>query len=180
MPTSSDLRIAVGPPDHIAGPDDAPFTLVEYGDFESAASAEAVEEVRRVQDAMGPRLRFVFRHFPNTDRHPNSLQAAEASEAAAEQGRFWPMYRVLFEHQQALETEALLAYAKVMGLDIRAFAEALEDQRFRKRIRRDIIGGVQSGVRSTPAFFLNGVRHQGDSTAEALIAMIDSVEARFA
>src|SRR5436309_8230465 len=94
--------------DHIAGPDDAPVTLVEYGDYECPYCGMAYPIVKRAQRELGNCLRFVFRNFPLAESHPHARLAAQAAEAAAAQGRFWEMHDMLFEHQYALETEELV------------------------------------------------------------------------
>src|SRR5262249_11992757 len=99
----SRLMPPVSNADRSAGPDDAPVTLVEYGDYECPHCGSAHSIVLAVRKRMGPRLRFVFRHFPLTQIHPHAMHAAEAAEAAAEQGKFWEMHDTLFENQQALE-----------------------------------------------------------------------------
>src|SRR5207302_2345420 len=89
--------------DHIRGPDDAPVTLVEYGDFECPYCGQAEQVVRELLSSFGDDVRYVWRHLPLNDVHPNAQLAAEAAEAAAEQGRFWDMYDALLAHQDALE-----------------------------------------------------------------------------
>src|SRR5258708_31155028 len=103
--------------DHIAGPDDAPVTLVEYGDYECRYCGMAYPVVKRARQALGDELRFVFRNFPLAEAHPHARVAAEAGEAAGAQGKFWEMHDTLFEHQDALEAEDLIGYAESLGLD---------------------------------------------------------------
>ncbi|MFY2563131.1 DsbA family protein [Corallococcus terminator] len=168
----SRLRIPVGSLDHILGPADAPVVLVEYGDFECPFCGQAYWEMKKVLATLGGQLRYVFRHFPLSQAHPFAMQAAEASEAADVQGKFWEMYSLLYENQQALDTESLLAYARTLDLDMERFARDLSEHRFLDRIRRDFMGGVRSGVNGTPGFFINRARYQGDFSAPALITVL--------
>lgn len=162
----------VGPQDHVAGSRDAPVSLVEYGDYECPYCGKAYWEVKRVQEVLGERLCFVFRNFPLTQLHPHALEASEAAEAAAMQGRFWQMHNLLFENQQALDEESLLAYADEVGLDLDQFALDLQEHRFLQRIERDLKEGTRSGVHGTPTFFLNGVRYEGDYRADVMLDVI--------
>lgn len=148
--------------DHAAGPDDAPVTLVEYGDYECPHCGRAYPIVRWLQEQMGTELRFVFRNFPLSESHPHAQQAAEAAEAAGEQGEFWGMHDMLFEHQDSLGEDDLVRYAGELGLDEDDMASALESGRYTHRVRDDFMGGVRSGVNGTPTFFVNGERFDGD------------------
>jgi protein-disulfide isomerase len=152
--------------DHIAGPDDAPVTLVEYGDFECPYCGMAYPVVNRAQRELGEQLRVVFRHFPLAEAHPHARVAAQAAEAAAAQGQFWEMHDMLFEHQDALEPEDLVSYAESLGLDTARFASELEAGMYEKRVREDFRSGVRSGVNGTPTFFVNGERYDGSWTNE--------------
>ena len=158
------LTPPVGDEDHTAGPDDAPVTLVEYGDYECPSCGMAYPVVKAIQQRMGDRLRFVFRNFPLAESHPHAEHAAEAAEAAGAQGRFWPMHDTLFEHQQALDDAHLVRYAAELGLDADEMARALEEGTFEPRVRRDFRSGLRSGVNGTPTFFINGERYDGDWT----------------
>jgi len=147
--------------DHAQGRADAPVTLVEHGDFECPHCGRAYPMVKAVQARMGDQLRFVFRNFPLTKSHEHAEHAAEMAEAAGDQGKFWPMHDVLFEHQDALEDEDLVGYAASLGIDPVWAAAALVQGVFRERVREDFASGVKSGVNGTPTFFINGVRYDG-------------------
>jgi protein-disulfide isomerase len=153
--------------DHITGPDDAPVTLVEYGDFECPYCGMAYPVVKTAQRELGNQLRFVFRHFPLAEAHPHARIAAQAAEAAAAQQQFWEMHDMLFEHQDALDPEDLVGYAEVLGLDTARFARELEAAAYEKRVREDFRSGVRSGVNGTPTFFVNGDRYDGSWANEA-------------
>jgi protein-disulfide isomerase len=165
----------VGTNDHVRGRIDAPLTLVEYGDFECPYCGMAYPIVKQVEEELGDELRVVFRHFPLKEQHPHALHAAQAAEAAAEQGRFWKMHDVIFEHQNALEDQDLIGYARDIGIDAVPVARALEDARHEKIVRDHFRGGVKSGVNGTPTFFINGTRFDGEwSSPAALIAALRS------
>ena len=170
MPVSEDR-------DHIQGPADAPVTLVEYGDFECPYCGAAYPIIKQVQALMGERLRFVFRHFPITTSHPHAEHAAEASEAAASQGRFWPMHDLLFENQKNLEDRHLHAYAERLGLDVERFDAELAGHVHAARVREDFMSGVRSGVNGTPTFYINGVRHDDSYEIETLLAALERAAA---
>ena len=146
--------------DHIAGPDDAPITLVEYGDYECPYCGMAYPIVKDLQRRLGNQLRFVFRDFPLRESHPHAEHAAEAAESAAAQGKFWEMHDTIYEHQGALEDEDLLAYAEALGGDPTRVAQDLITN-LGKHVRDDFRSGVRSGVNGTPTFFINGERHNG-------------------
>jgi protein-disulfide isomerase len=168
------LAVPVGEGDHILGSATAPTTLVEYGDFECPDSGAAHLVVKELQQALGRQLRFVYRHFPLVAIHPHAEAAAEAAEAAGAQGKFWQMHDMLFSHQTALEEDDLVLYATTLHLDIPPFASALESRAHVKRIQEDLMGGTQSGVRSTPTFFVNDILHDGPFDFETLLAAIES------
>jgi protein-disulfide isomerase len=159
----SDIQLTppVSERDHATGPEEAPVTLVEYGDYECPYCGMAYVVVKSAQRGLGEQLRFVFRNFPLAEAHPHARLAAEAAEAAAAQGKFWQMHDVLFEHQDALEAEDLIGYAKSLGLDMAQFARDLKDPKTTKRVRDDFRSGVRSGVNGTPTFFINGSRYEG-------------------
>jgi protein-disulfide isomerase len=163
----------VGSDDHVQGPDDAPVTLVEYGDFECPHCGRAHPILKRVQRRLGDRVRFVFRHFPLGEMHPHAVHAAEAAEAAAEQGRFWEMHDAIFEHQSALDDRSLVRYAESLGLDGPRVAAALANGEYEERVRADFMSGVRSGVNGTPTFFINGHRFDGAWGEEELVAALD-------
>ena len=143
--------------DHILGPDSAPVTLVEYGDFECPSCLQAHGAIKIMLSHFGEQLRFVFRHFPLREAHPHAELAAEAAEAAGAQGKFWPMYDLLFTHSQHLKEKQLLDYAGLLELDLPRYQNAINDQVYLQRVQEHMQGGRHLGVRSTPAFYVNGV-----------------------
>lgn len=175
---------ALAPPvddarDHIQGADRAPVTLVEYGDYECPYCGMAYPIVKSLQAALGGQLRFVFRNFPLTDSHPHAEHAAEAAEAAAAQGRFWEMHDALYENQEALGDDDLVAHARAIGVDAERVARELADGTWAKRVRDDFRSGVRSGVNGTPTFFVNGVRYdEGWNDQEGFLGALRTAAAR--
>jgi protein-disulfide isomerase len=171
------LTVPVGERDHIQGPDSAPVTLVEYGDFECPYCGRAYPIVKALQERLGDRLRFVFRNFPLNNAHPHAEHAAEAAETAAAQGRYWEMHDRLYEHQRALDDAHLERYAADVGLDVARFNREMEAGEHRPRVREDFLSGVRSGVNGTPTFFVNGVRHDDSYAFEVLLAALERAAA---
>ena len=168
------LKPPVSDHDHAQGPADAKVTLVEYGDYECPHCGRAHPIVKAVQKRLGSRLRFVFRNFPLNNAHPHAQAAAEAAEAAGAQGRFWEMHDVIFENQDALETDDLRRYAEELGLDVDRFASELDRGVYADRVRRDFTSGVRSGVNGTPTFFINGARFDGSWDEPGLLAALQA------
>ncbi|MGZ3448797.1 MAG: DsbA family protein, partial [Polyangiales bacterium] len=123
------LKPPVGPNDHVRGRDDAPVTLLEYGDYECPYCGEAYPIVASVLAQAGGGVRFVFRNFPLSESHPHALVAARAAESAGAQDSYWAMHDTLYEHQHALEEQDLFGYAEALGLDMTRFAEDMRDER---------------------------------------------------
>ncbi len=171
--TTAKLTLPVGERDHVLGPEDAPVTLVEYGDYECPYCRQVVPIVRDLQERFGDRLRYVFRHFPLSTAHPYAQLAAEAAEAAGAQGRFWEMHHMLFEHQGTLERSNLRRFAEQIGLDTERFERELDGHVHAGRVREDFLSGVRSGANGTPTFFLNGARYDGPWDLDSLAAEIE-------
>jgi len=149
------------PEDHSLGPESAPVTLIEYGDYECPYCREAYVVVAEALQELGDSLRYVFRNFPLTDIHPHADRAAQAAEAAGAQGRFWEMHAVLFENQDALEDKDLIAYARELDPDVARFRDDLTNRKYGLRVKQDFLSGIDSGVNGTPTFFINGFRYDG-------------------
>ena len=163
--------------DHRQGPDDAPVTLVECGDFECPHCGRAYPIIKDVQAQLGDRLLFVFRYFPITTNHPHAQHAAEAAEAAGAQGKFWEMHDLLFENQQALDDESLVRYAEALGLDVKRFASDMRTHKYAQRVREDFRSGIRSGVNGTPTFFVNGLRYDLPWDAQTLTRVLLAAQA---
>ncbi|CCH90673.1 Putative cyclic nucleotide-binding protein [Modestobacter italicus] len=158
--------------DHVRGSVGAPLELVEFGDVECPFCGRATGVLSELRRRFGDDLRYVFRHLPLPDVHPHAELAAEAVEAAGAQGAFWAMHDRLFAHQDQLEAGELLDHAAALGLDLGRFARELGDGTFAPRVREDVASAEASGVSGTPTFFVNGVRHEGPTTTEALAAAL--------
>jgi protein-disulfide isomerase len=174
----SQLVVPVNDRDHVAGSVEAPVVLVEYGDFECPHCGRAYPIVEAARRYLSDELCFVYRHFPLAEVHPHATLAAEASEAAGTQGKFWDMHHMLFEHQNALDEPYLLVYADELNLDVTRFATELAEGVHTRKVRDDFRGGVRSGVNGTPTFFINGARFDGNwADPGAFIAVLAQVAA---
>jgi protein-disulfide isomerase len=175
-----DLADPVDPErDHIRGPEDAPVTLVEYGDFQCPYCGQAESVIRDLLADFGD-LRYVWRHLPLNDVHTHAQLAAEAAEAAATQGKFWEMYDLLLAHQDALHVKALIGYAQELDLDVERFRGALRKRKYEGRVAEDVDSADRSGVSGTPTFFVNGRRHYGSYDVATLSAEVRAARARAA
>jgi Na+/H+ antiporter NhaA len=175
-----DLAVPVDPErDHIRGPADAAVTLVEYGDLECPYCGRAETVIRDLLRDFGD-LRYVWRHLPLNDVHPQAQIAAEAAEAAAAQGRFWEMHDALLSHQDHLKVRDLVAEADALGLDVEQFREHLRKRKGLPRVAEDVESADLSGVSGTPSFFINGHRHQGAYDIETLSKAVRLARARSA
>ena len=163
--------------DHIRGPADADVTLVEYGDFECPYCGRAEPVIRDLLADFGD-LRYVWRHLPLNDVHPSAQLAAEASEAAAVQGAFWPMHDLLLEHQDELGPKDLIGYAEQLGLDVQAFTEDLRNHRWSERVAADVESADVSEAAGTPTFFVNGQRQSGAYDLATLGRAVRTARAR--
>jgi len=168
------LSVPVGERDHVSGGSSAAVTLVEYGDYECSHCGEAYPIVKAIQSEMGDKLRFVFRNFPLAQAHIHAQDAAESAEIAGEEGKFWEMHDMLFEHQNALTEDDLIRYATEVGADPETFSEELRGHTRKERVREDFLSGVKSGVNGTPTFFINGVRFDSSWDKETLTAALNS------
>jgi Na+/H+ antiporter NhaA len=174
-----DLAVDVDPTrDHVRGRDDAPVTLVEYGDFECPFCGQAEAVIRELLMASGNDVRYVWRHLPLSDVHPYAQLAAEASEAAAAQGMFWEMAELLLAHQGDLELDHLEQYARQLGLDAVRFLDELRRREYAGRVREDVSSADESGVSGTPTFFINGRRHYGVYDIDTLTTAVRSAKTR--
>ncbi len=173
-----DLADPVDPErDHFRGPVDAPVTLLEYGDLECPFCGQAEPVVRELLADFGD-LRYVWRHLPLNDVHPQAQIAAEASEAAALQDRFWEMHDLLLAHQDKLRAPDLIGYAGELGLDVERFTADLRKHTGAARVAEDVDSADLSGVSGTPSFFVNGLRHQGAYDIETLTQAVKAAKAR--
>lgn len=158
--------------DHVRGRDDAPVTLIEYADFECPYCGQAEPAIRDLLAVEGDELRYVFRHLPLSDVHPFAQLAAEASEAASAQGRFWEMHDLLFEHQGDLRPRDIYGYAAQLELDMERFEDEMQHRAHKKRVVADVASADASGVSGTPSFFVNGRRYYGAYDLQTLTQIV--------
>jgi protein-disulfide isomerase len=171
------LKTPITQRDHVQGADDAPLTLLEYGDFECPHCGRAHPVVKALQERFGEQLRFVYRHFPLAQIHPHAESAAETAEFAGAHKKFWEMHDLLFENQEQLGLPLYQELTETLGLPVEHLIEALETGKFTAKVRADFSSGVRSGVNGTPTFFINGVRYDGPmdviSMVEALAYVLE-------
>ena len=174
MPSRSDLVPPLAEDrDHQRGLADAPLTLVQFGDYACAFCTEAHPAIEAVRVALGEHLRFAYRHFPVTSPR-RSRPAARAAEIAGLYEVFWPLHEALSAEAGAtLNEERLFALAGDLGLDSDRFRSDFEHDRGADRVEADYESAQQSGVRGTPAFFLNGHRLDAPGDLERVLADLD-------
>jgi protein-disulfide isomerase len=172
MAASTQLTTSVTNRDHIRGADFAAVTLVEYGDYACPQCKEARFIVKQLRFAFGDQLRYVFRNFPKSTSRSSPHRAAEAAEASGAQNKFWEMHDFLYDHQLALSDKHLKLYATQLGLDMERFNLDMMLHRHALRVHEDILSASQSGVSTTPAFFINESRHEGACDFEIFLSHI--------
>jgi protein-disulfide isomerase len=160
--------------DHARGSPLATTTLVAYGDFAAPECEETYRTVREIQKAMGTRLRYVYRSYPQPDKSPHSEQAAEAAECASSQGKFWEMHDSIFESKAPPDQSQLLRGAVDSGLDLFRYQREMRGRKHAERVQGVRSGGVLSGVREAPAFFINSVRHESSFGLATLLAAVQA------
>jgi protein-disulfide isomerase len=171
------LAVAVNSTDHTIGEPHAAAIVVEYGDFQCPNCKQAAPAVKLLLEKFAGRVRFVFRHFPLEEIHPQALLAAEVAEVGAAQGKFWPMYDLLFEHQLQLQPKDLYRYGQRAQLDMARYTAELDDHIYLQRVREHERSGRLSGVRATPTFFVND---SIEDVSFGLQRLFDAVESRLA
>lgn len=149
------------------GNPEAPFTIVEFGDFECPYCGAAKPVLHELINGSDGQVRLVWRHFPLFEPHPYALTAALAAEAAGHQGAFWPMASLLFKHQDSLDDASIVRYGEELGLDTAALVGD-PAQRFAEAVRTDYQDGIDAGVHGTPTLFINGEPYMGDVTVTDL------------
>jgi Na+/H+ antiporter NhaA len=164
--------------DHIRGPNDASVTLIEYGDYQCPYCGQAEIAIRELLDSFGDDLRYVWRHLPLNDVHTYAQMAAEAAEAAAEQGAFWAMHDRLLSHQDELHPADLTRHAEALGLDPKRFRAGVRERTHAGRVAEDVSSADRSGVSGTPTFFINGRRHHGAYDTDTLATEVTAARAR--
>lgn len=160
------------------GPDTAPVTIVEFGDFQCPFCARGATALRKLLALYPDRVRWVFKHFPLRTVHPSAALAHEAAIAAQEQGKFWEMHELIFSDPTRTRSRDLIAHAEHLGLDMALFKEALETRRFRPRVIRDLDEGRRLQVNATPTYFVNGIRYMGARTTPEFRALVHAIMRR--
>lgn len=178
---SKSVNVEVTDEDKYLGDKNAKVTLVEYSDFQCPACKAYEDIVKEIRNAYSAEdLRIVYRHFPLRSIHPNADLAAQATEAAGEEGKFWEMKDELFKNQAEWSKEKdprglFGAYAKAIGLDVAEFEEdLLPEDDSKERVEKDYQSGVALGINSTPTFILNGVVIKNPQTVDEFKALIDA------
>jgi protein-disulfide isomerase len=151
------LAVPPEPTDHFLGSEHARVTLLEYGDFECPSCKVATQTPKLLLERFPSRIRFIYRHFPLEEAHPHALMAAEASEAAGAQGKFWQMHDLLFQNQAHLKDRDLYRYAGEVGCDLARYTAEMDDHIYLQKVREHMEGGRRCHMRATPTFFLDGV-----------------------
>jgi protein-disulfide isomerase len=164
--------------DHVRGATDALVTVVEYGHYECEYCGRAEVTIRELLRSFDVDLRYVWRHLPLNDVHLHAQLAAEAVEAAGEQGAFWPLHDRLLDHQDELRPDDLGRHVAALGLDVERFWRVLETHGVNDRIERDVASADASGVAGTPSFFINGRRHEGAYDVATLSASVRAARQR--
>jgi protein-disulfide isomerase len=160
-PTVGPVDVSVDD-DPAQGAEDAAVTIIEFSDFQCPYCARFdTETLPQILSNYGDRVRFVYRDFPLTSLHANAVKAAEASECADDQGKYWEYHDLLFQNQSALDDASLKSYAASLGLDTAAFDECLDSDSKVSEIQKDFQDGSAAGVQGTPAFFVNGILIEG-------------------
>ncbi|HEY3192059.1 MAG TPA: thioredoxin domain-containing protein [Solirubrobacterales bacterium] len=146
--------------DHVLGAEQPELTLVEYGDFGCPSCFAARRPLESLLDRYDT-LRLVWRHLPDTDLHPGADLAAELSELAADNGRFWDAHSMLLSGRESFTPQDLLSVATRLDLDAEEAEAALVARTYRRRIVDDVAGAERAGAHGTPSFFIDGERLEG-------------------
>lgn len=173
MPLKKEIEIIIEPREIFVGDEDAPVTLVEFGDYESEACAKANEVVKQLLDKYEGRIRFQFRHFPQTKIHQRSLKASESAVAAAQSGKFWEMHNILFRNRRQLGTVSLKLHSKEAGVSNKKFLEDLVNGKYGWQVQDDLKEGIDRGIKEVPAFFINDEPFKGKPNFENLSEAIN-------
>ncbi len=168
-----DQSLLVHANSHMTGNINAKVTLVEFGDYECPSCGAAYQPIKTLvsQYSSNPNFNFVFRNFPLTTVHPNAQIAAEAAEAAGEQGKYWQMHDLLYENQgtwgdSAAPLQYFLQYAQELGLNVNTFQQEVQAAKFAPEIQADVTDGNTLGIDATPTFYVNGIQIVGDQEQE--------------
>ena len=168
MAFKKEIEIIIEPREVFVGDEDAPVTLMEFGDYESEACAKANEVVKQLLEHYEGKIRFNFRHFPQTRIHQRSMKAGEAAVAAAQGGKFWEMHNIMFKNRRQLGTVSLKLHSKEAGIKNKKFLEDLVNGKYGWQVQDDLKEGIDRGVKDVPAFFINDELFTGKPTFDNL------------
>lgn len=164
--------------DHIRGPVTATLVLIVYGSYQCPRSRKAHQIIERIRLSAQEQFCYIYRHFPQSDRYPQALKAAESAEAASTQGKFWEMHDKLFDNYQRLDDASLVEYADEIGLDIPQFLRELGYHIHSNRIQADVESAKQFNIAKLPVFFID-IQKQKTGTLESLLAQILRISLEF-
>jgi len=170
----SRLLVPINSDDRSLGPKDAPLSVVEYGDYECRYCGAAFPVVNEILGTFDGSLRYAYRNLPLESVHPRAKAAAEVAEAVGNFGYFWELHDMLYENQNALETDDLYRYAARTGVWADELWSELESGGPALRVQSDVEGAIRSGANGTPTFFVNGVRYDGSWEYEPFARYLDS------
>jgi len=165
---------------HFRGPETAAITLVEFGDYQCPSCGAYHPVVKELLNRYPQQVRLAFHHYPLISVHPTAMAAALAVEAAGEQGRYWEMHDLVFEHQQEWSANPnpesqFLALASRIGLNANAFMQATRSPHLQDRILQDVVRAREANIDAVPTFFINGERIH---VPLSINAFVDVIEAR--
>src|SRR5215813_1091935 len=153
------LPVPVNERDHVIGPAETPVTVVTYGDYGSSGCHRRHRATEKMFGELLGSVRFVYRHFPLISVHPRALRAAEAAEAAAAQGKFWEMHRLLYSRSNKLSDPELRRHARTIGLDLARFDRDMASGTYAEQIRKGYYESIIKGISGVPTTFVNGVMY---------------------
>jgi len=174
MAFKKEPEIIIEPRDVFIGDEEAPVTLMEFGEYENEACAKANEVVKQLLEHYEGKLKFNFRHFPQTRIHQRSLKASEAAVAAVQEGKFWEMHNVLFRNRRQLGTVSLKLHSREAGISNKKFLEDLVNGKYGWQVQDDLKEGIDRGVKDVPSFFVNDELVSGKPSFENLSKVIAS------
>jgi len=174
MAFKKEIEVIIEPKDVFVGDEDAPVTLMEFGEYESEACAKANEVVKQLLEEYEGKVKFNFRHFPQTKIHQRALKASEAAVAAVQEGKFWEMHNVLFQNRRQLGTVSLKLHSREAGISNKKFLEDLVNGKYGWQVQDDLKEGIDRGVKDVPTFFVNEELLTGKPNFENLSKMIDA------
>ena len=167
------LAVPVNERDHVMGPANAAVTLVNYGDYQCPGCQQRHRSTEKMARELLDKVRLVHRHFPLVKSHPRALRAAEAAEAAAAQGKFWEMHRLLYLRPDKLGDRALRRYGHEVGLDLVRFDREMASGIYAEQILKGFYFSLNHGITGTPTTFINGVRYA--MSAVELVATVTAI-----